>query len=309
MNRFLLKKSSQVIPGEQGFTLAEILVAMTIFGILVSMAVPLYINTTANSEKDQLKAEVMARANSIQAARINSGNVFSDQLPNTNSSSQQGIIFKYSVQPNRDDFCLSATKGNLTLYMTKNQTVPAESPSCDYSSTLLKPFLSAQIDDSGVVKLSWSFASNSPTVKYDLYRDGNLVATLNSTSDNWTDPQKVVKLKTTVGYTLTASDSARGVAAVTSNLASVYRPGERPAAPLNATADLTSSTPLSNSYRVWWDAVPKATRYDIYDADNSMFIASTTDSFWNASVPRQNVKKIQVRAFNDQGGAPLPHQL
>ena len=56
--------------GRKGFTLIELLVVVLILAILMAVALPLYLNAVADSEKKTCRANLQTIANAVQAARV-----------------------------------------------------------------------------------------------------------------------------------------------------------------------------------------------------------------------------------------------
>jgi type IV pilus assembly protein PilA len=63
-------KSIRSKRGRKGFTLIELLVVVLILAILMAVALPLYLNAVADSEKKTCRANLQTIANSVQAARV-----------------------------------------------------------------------------------------------------------------------------------------------------------------------------------------------------------------------------------------------
>jgi len=64
----------------RGFTLIELLVVVLILSILMSIALPLYLNAEADSETKTCRANLQTIANSVQAARVKSLSVDYSEL-------------------------------------------------------------------------------------------------------------------------------------------------------------------------------------------------------------------------------------
>src|SRR3954471_9154153 len=54
----------------KGFTLIELLVVVLILAILMAIALPLYLNAIADSEKKTCRSNMQTIANAVQAARV-----------------------------------------------------------------------------------------------------------------------------------------------------------------------------------------------------------------------------------------------
>lgn len=54
----------------RGFTLIELLVVVLILSILMAVALPLYLNAVADSEKKTCRANLQTIGNAVQAARV-----------------------------------------------------------------------------------------------------------------------------------------------------------------------------------------------------------------------------------------------
>jgi type IV pilus assembly protein PilA len=61
--------------GDRGFTLIELLVVVVIIGILVAIAIPLYLNYQKNAAKKSVKADVRNAVTAVQACYSDNNNV------------------------------------------------------------------------------------------------------------------------------------------------------------------------------------------------------------------------------------------
>ena len=79
--------------GEAGFTLIELLVVVVIIGILIAIAIPLYLNYTQGAKNKGAESDVRAAVSAVQQCYTDNNNAF----PDTGSGTAGGTFtFKYA---------------------------------------------------------------------------------------------------------------------------------------------------------------------------------------------------------------------
>ncbi|MFC1579630.1 prepilin-type N-terminal cleavage/methylation domain-containing protein [Thermodesulfobacteriota bacterium] len=95
-----MKRKKMCLKGEEGFTLIEIIAILIILGILAAVAVPRYIDLTANAENRAIDAGI-AELNGREALnwaniKISTAGWAADALP---PSTDLGTDYSWSVAP------------------------------------------------------------------------------------------------------------------------------------------------------------------------------------------------------------------
>ena len=106
MQKFLDKRTR-----EEGFTLAEIMIALGIFSILVSIAVVGYIFILSESEEARVEAHVLNTVMVIEDARATGGGVYPEHLPQVVVGDAQTNDWQveYRTSSNGQRYCLSGS--------------------------------------------------------------------------------------------------------------------------------------------------------------------------------------------------------
>src|SRR4051794_41861293 len=79
INRLRAKK------GDEGFTLIELLVVVVIIGVLVAIAVPVYLNYRKGAADKSAQSDVRGAVSAIEQFYTDNGNTYPDTVNGTNS--------------------------------------------------------------------------------------------------------------------------------------------------------------------------------------------------------------------------------
>ena len=85
MNRLRAKK------GDEGFTLIELLVVVVIIGVLVAIAVPVYLNYRKGAADKSAQSDVRGAVSAVEQFYTDNGNVYPDTQSGTNDGSSTGV--------------------------------------------------------------------------------------------------------------------------------------------------------------------------------------------------------------------------
>lgn len=97
----------------RGFTLIELLVVVLILGILMAVALPLYLSTIADSQKKTCRANMQTIANAFQAYKVkNNGSEPADLAAMVGSGSD---LTATPVCPNAGTYSIAVASGQLTV--------------------------------------------------------------------------------------------------------------------------------------------------------------------------------------------------
>ena len=100
--------------GEDGFTLLEVLATVMIIGVLLAIAVPLYLGFADRAERKAAGANVRAAMPTAAAYYADNGNSYSGMSMSTLLAIDSGTARSLQVTSTDQTYCISATQGGHT---------------------------------------------------------------------------------------------------------------------------------------------------------------------------------------------------
>lgn len=295
---------------EYGFTLAEVMVVVAIIAVLVAIAVPSFLSQRKVANESALKADLMNAAQAIEESKVDNGGRYPRpaSLPTAaKSSTVEGAVLKYSVSPDRFDYCVHIASNGLNFYKNSAQT-EASTVDCTYPITGVSasPKLTGRMNGNRPA-LSWTTISGSTS--YIIYKNNVAVQTV--TAQNLLSTQSVtlaaMPASQTAEFTVAANNSAR------SNRIRLTAPTPLPTTPtitLNG-EQVVDATRIN--YSIGWSGIKYATGYQVYDVTGAspLLLATLppTASKYTVSATRGTPKNIAVRSVNSTGTSPQSNVL
>jgi type IV pilus assembly protein PilA len=102
---------------ESGFTLVEILVTVTIIGILLAIAVPSYLGYQQKAAKTTAESNLRAALPAVEGYYHDHATYSTMTVDELTASYDQGVAPGVSVLSGTDDtYCLRSTQGSVTVF-------------------------------------------------------------------------------------------------------------------------------------------------------------------------------------------------
>jgi type IV pilus assembly protein PilA len=100
VNRLRTKKD------DEGFTLIELLVVVVIIGVLVAIAVPVYLNYRKGAADKSAQSDVRGAVSAVEQFYTDNGNQLPDSISN-NTDPSTGLVLKIGTGPNTQTATMS----------------------------------------------------------------------------------------------------------------------------------------------------------------------------------------------------------
>lgn len=295
--------------GERGFSLAEMLVAMVIFAVLASIAIPVYINQRNKSIIETLKTDLVNASLVMEEKRAANNGRYPDKLPREVSFDKNATV-TYTFPAGRAAYCLQMTLRGKKMQVSSASNTPVNVTTgndCSYGVSLAAPRVTGQLTNDNIPRLSWENVSGA--VSYNVYANNTLKTTVPAGQANYTVNLARQEGGTTVNYRV-AAVSATSTEGELSRAVQLVAPLLPPT--LAPTLSLKSSTPTPSGELeavLKWTAVPTATKYELYDATTGDVIAVVPGTTYTVNVPMGQNKAFYVIPFNDAGAGPQSNEV
>lgn len=113
--------------GQNGFTVVEMLVVVVVVAILATITVVSYRVVTQSADLQTAKADVQNAASRLNKHKSSTGEYPPEaNFANLGFADGAKSTFDYTYYSGTNEFCLSATYNEQTVYLTGVNTTPAE---------------------------------------------------------------------------------------------------------------------------------------------------------------------------------------
>jgi Tfp pilus assembly protein PilE len=292
---------------ENGFTVAELLVATLVFGILVAIAVPAYLNQRSIGDTTKLSADLINASINVEQAKVQNGGQYPNALPSGIVLQTPNASLKYTHPYNNAAYCLQITAGTQTLFKANTDTAP-NAVDCTFDYTLPTTVLRGTMPNNGYAPLlSWKAVRGATT--YNIFQDNIKVFTYTvsaAEANNVAFSQTLSAMnpaQTSVFY-VTVGDGA--TTSAQSNAVSLTAPTPPPSAVTAKVIGSDVASPTQQIYTISWNAVQYAQSYEVWDAIANQRIAQIpggTTSYQYTNT-RGTSNSIFVRSINTFGTSP-----
>jgi Tfp pilus assembly protein PilE len=297
---------------EFGFTVAEMLVAVLVLGVLAAIAVPAYLNQRAVGDSASLKADLINASVNVEQSKVQNGGQYPSALPSGIVLQTANASLKYTHPYNGLAYCLQIIAGSQTLFKSNTDTAP-NAVDCTFDYTLPTTVLRGTMPNNGYAPLlSWKAVRGATT--YDIYKDNIKVYTYTVSAaevNNIAFSQTLSAMnpnQTSVFYVVVGDGATTSAQ---SNTVSLTAPTPPPSA---VTAKIIGSdvfSPTQQIYTISWNAVQYAQSYEVWDSVANQRIAQIpagTLSYQYKNT-RGTSTSVIVRALNTFGTSPDSNTL
>src|SRR3954466_15758088 len=107
----IVRRRREKLRGDHGFTLIELLVVVVIIGVLVAIAVPVYLNYREGAADKSAQSDVRGAISAVEQFYTNNCNVY----PQNVAATQTGPITLTTAVANLPSGCTAVTTGKVPL--------------------------------------------------------------------------------------------------------------------------------------------------------------------------------------------------
>jgi type IV pilus assembly protein PilA len=118
MQETLRRMREKRVGGDHGFTLIELLVVVVIIGVLVAIAIPVYLNYRKGAENRSAQSDVRGAIAAVEQCYTDNNNVY----PATAAASTTPVALTCGVAPNISTQTLNVSTGNKITYTNLGTT-------------------------------------------------------------------------------------------------------------------------------------------------------------------------------------------
>lgn len=297
---------------EHGFTIAELLVATLVFGVLVAIAVPTYLNQRSVGDTESLKADLINAALNVEQAKVENGGQYPSTLPSDIVLQTADASLKYTHPYNGLAYCLQIISGSQTLFKANTDTAP-NAVDCTFDYVLPTTVLRGTMPNNGYQPLlSWKAVRGATT--YNIFQDNVKVFTYTvgaTETNNIAFSQMLPKMnpaQTSVFYVVVGDGATTSAQ---SNAVSLTAPTPPPSAVTAKIIGSDVASPTQQIYTISWNAVQYAQSYELWDSVANQRIAQIpggTTSYQHKNT-RGTSTSVIVRAVNAFGTSPDSNTL
>lgn len=309
--KVFLQKIKALAHREQGFTLAELLVGLLVFGVLASIAVPMLLSQKSINIDNSLKADLANASINLESTKSDNGGKYPDAAPDNIVLTSENAQLKYTYPFDRMAYCLQIISGDRTFFRS-NTDAEATTTDCTYEYLVPSTKLSGQMDGFKPV-LTWRTVASATS--YVIYKNNIPVKTVtlpsstSVTSTSYTLP--AMNPEESASFYIVVQDGA--TASPQSNVVTLKAPVPPPVSPTLKliASDVKSST--MQQYTLQWANVRYATGYELWDTtgiraviDSSISSATTV---YKIDKKRGETLKVVLKSKNSEGTSADSNEL
>ncbi|MBC9703603.1 MAG: prepilin-type N-terminal cleavage/methylation domain-containing protein, partial [Enterococcus sp.] len=291
---------------ENGFTLAELLVAMLIFGIVVAIAVPLFLNQREANRDNEIKADLLNASLNIEAAKADNGGKFPDSKPENislNTTSNDKLFYTYPYD--RLAYCLQIVSGDKTFFKSSasNEITTTD---CTYEYLVPSTKLTGVMDGFKPV-LTWKTVASA--TQYVIYKNNIPVKTVSipagSTQKSASYTLTNMEPEEQAIYYIIVKDG--NTSSAQSNSVTLKAPVPPPTEPTIKVVSTEAATSTKQQYTIQWAAIRYASGYEVWDVTGTPTRIATLGRYettYKYTNQRGTANKLAVKAVNEEGSSP-----